>query len=129
MILQNSTIAISRPRKWHVPIQQFPCHVFYAAGTLPSKMARGGTYLADGSLCAARFSVWRARPLLGVGGRSSWSRCSRLGLRLRPRSLLEGEVHPESDGSGGAVLLKSIQVPGREEGGKRKNISHTWCCW
>lgn len=98
--------------------------VFYAVGILRSEMARGGTYLADSSLRAARFSVWRACPLLGVSRRGSWSCCSRLGLRLHPQSLLEREVHPESDGSGGAVFLKSIQVPGREEGGKKGCLSH-----
>lgn len=101
--------------------------VFYAVATLRFKMAKGGMYLADGSLRAARFTVWRACPLLGVGGRDSWSRCSRLRLRLPPRSLLQREVHPESDGSGGAVLLKSIQVPGREVA-EKENVSNTWCC-
>lgn len=115
MMLQNSIIFFSRPRKWHLPIYQY---LWFSMLWIPSykKMAGVRTYLADGSLRAARFSVWRARPLLGVGGRGSWSCCSHLGLRLPLRSLLEGEVHPESDGSGSAVLLKSIQVPGREEG-------------
>lgn len=97
-------------------------------GHLQSERARGGTYLADSSLRAARLSVWRSSPLLGAGGRSSWSCSSRLWLGLPPGSLLERKVHPESDGSGGAVLLKSIQVPGKAKKFKKYSTNKSNIC-
>ena len=65
-------------------------------------------YLAGGRLRAPGLLVGRGL-LRGAGGRGGGRPHLRLRLALR-LGLLQGEVHAEGDGGGGAVLLEAVQV-------------------
>lgn len=72
-------------------------------------------HLAGCGLYTARLSIKVGLLILRrTGGYRGGAFGLHLRLNLRLGTLLQREVHPEGDGGGGAVLLKTIQVPAWE---------------